>query len=62
MYYIVLYADGTIMILANKPERKAHQSTARFFSANPRTTIEEISGWYANGFQRQHRGIREIEL
>ncbi len=60
IYYIVLYADGTFMILANRPERSHHQATARFFETPLITTVADISNWAARGYPDDHDRFNKI--
>ena len=49
--YIVLYADGAMTPLANKPRKEDHQNNARFFFAKDDMTLLDLSAWYANNFK-----------
>jgi hypothetical protein len=50
--YIILYKDGAMIPVANKPQREAHQKDARFFFVSDNFTMLELSEWYASGCPR----------
>ena len=49
--YIVLYKDGLMLPLLNRPRASDHQIGAKLFKAldASRTTLSDLSGWYAVG-------------
>ena len=53
-YIIVLFSDGTFQIFTNKDSfrKEAFQSNARFFVVDSKVTVEKISRWIAQGFDK----------
>ena len=63
-YYIVLFADKTMVPHSTYPVKSHFQERTRFFRAHEDVTIVELGDWYGKGNPAKNRhnaSIVEIE-
>lgn len=47
--YLVLFKDGTMVPVRQKPKQNFYQKDARFFEYDDEMAIYELNEWYARG-------------